>query len=219
MCHCYKICWSVPADRWCSAKVAYGPHPQLLTLGDIVLCDFHNVIVSSSTVISICNAGNLAEISLKGTKVVLWCVMAWIPRVEAVLHKVYKDMPKTQETDDEGDDLHVCSRSQRRNKNISTRGERRKDTKHRLETERNAWYFVYWIWIWGEIYSWGGIHSSLESAPISSMFVRVGKCGACRKKDQVSSATEALTQAAVAVSSAFSPRFQANRQLNNLNQL
>ena len=47
----------------------------------------------------------------------------------------------------------------------------------------------------------GGIHSSLEDAPTSSMFTRAGKSGSSKKKDEGNtSMTEALTQAAVAIS-------------------
>ena len=55
----------------------------------------------------------------------------------------------------------------------------------------------------------GGLHASVEDAPTSSMFMRAGKSSnaASKKKDDGnSSMTEALTQAAVAISSALSPR-------------
>lgn len=57
--------------------------------------------------------------------------------------------------------------------------------------------------IWSEMHV-GGIHSSLEDPPTSSMFVRAGTG---KKKDEGNmSMAEALTQAAVAISSTLSPR-------------
>ena len=61
--------------------------------------------------------------------------------------------------------------------------------------------------IWSEMVV-GGIHSSLDDPPVSSMFVRAGGGGPGKKKKD-SSVSEALTQAAMAISSAISPRHAA----------
>ena len=60
--------------------------------------------------------------------------------------------------------------------------------------------------IWSESVV-GGIHSSLEEPPTSSMFVRAGKGTTSKKKEQSNSAgvSEAIAQAALAFFSAFSP--------------
>lgn len=51
----------------------------------------------------------------------------------------------------------------------------------------------------------GGIHSSLEEEPTSSMFARVGNCDSSKNHQSNSSMSEALTQAAIAISSALCP--------------
>ena len=50
----------------------------------------------------------------------------------------------------------------------------------------------------------GGLHASVDAPTTSSMFSRAGK-PVSRKKDDGNSITEALTQAAAAISSALSP--------------
>ena len=53
----------------------------------------------------------------------------------------------------------------------------------------------------------GGLHTSVDDPPTSSMFVRAGKNDTSSKKKGESSAmAEALTQAAVAISNALSPQ-------------
>ena len=61
------------------------------------------------------------------------------------------------------------------------------------------------IRIWSEMLV-GGIHCSLDNPPVSAMFVRAGKGTNSKKKEGSSSnMTDALTSAAVAISSALSP--------------
>ena len=73
-------------------------------------------------------------------------------------------------------------------------------TMEQLKEKHGTVYTPMQLRIWSESIV-GGIHSSSEEAPTSLMFAKVGK-GPAKKKEQ-SSMSEALTQAAHAISMAF----------------
>ena len=76
-------------------------------------------------------------------------------------------------------------------------------TLEELKEKHGTVYTPMQLRIWSESIV-GGIHSSLEEAPTSSMFAKAGK-GPTKKKEQTSM-SEALTQTALAISTVFSPR-------------
>ena len=76
----------------------------------------------------------------------------------------------------------------------------------KLNEKHGSSYTPMQIRIWSESIV-GGIHTSLTEAPTTSMFMRAGKGDQSKKRDQGnSSMSEALTQAALAISSALLPR-------------
>ena len=64
----------------------------------------------------------------------------------------------------------------------------------------------------------GGLHASLDDSPTCSMFIETGQSAAPKKNDS-NSMTDALTQAAVANSSALSPRPSSQTTLGSPGKL
>ena len=85
-------------------------------------------------------------------------------------------------------------------------------TMEQLKEKHGTVYTPIQLRIWSESIV-GGIHSSLEEAPTSSMFAKAGK-GPTKKREQ-SSMSEALIQAALAISTAFSPRAPLSSSSSN----
>ena len=83
------------------------------------------------------------------------------------------------------------------------REEEVQNTIDQLKEKHGSTYTPMQVQIWSEMVV-GGIHSSLDDPPVSSMFVPAGGGGPGKKKD--SYVSEALPQAAMAISSAISPR-------------
>lgn len=65
----------------------------------------------------------------------------------------------------------------------------------------------------------GGLHASVDDSPTCLMFIRAGQSAAPKKKNDSNSMTDALTQAAVAISSALSPRPSSQTTLGSPGKL
>ena len=80
-------------------------------------------------------------------------------------------------------------------------------TVKKLKEKHGSKFTQMQVRIWSGMIA-GNIHSSLEEPPKSSMFVRAGKEGTVdkRKNEGNSPMADALTKAAVAISSALSPQ-------------
>ena len=169
--------------------------------GDIVSSDFDVVYVCGNSVISIHNLDDLAEIwsdiTERRNKLVLWC--------DGVKTKdnsggVTSSRPR-QATDSESDEEEEAqAKSQKKKKKKSLAQEEKVQTT--MKEKHGTVYTPMQLRIWSESIL-GGIHFGLEEAPTSLMFAKAGK-GPTKKKEQ-SSMSEALTQAALAISTAFSP--------------
>lgn len=212
--------------------------------GDVIQGEFDVGFVSGNSVISISNPADLAEVWLdvnKGRKVVLWC--DGLKSKSGSNTVTSKRRPTRESDEDETDeDTEVMQRGQKKRKKNSAQEEREEKvqrTVQKLKEKHGSSYTPMQIRIWSESIV-GGIHTSLTEAPTSSMFTRAGKGDQSKKKDQGnSSMSEALTQAALAISSALSPRpilpssqpvgtspakvvesrSKCYKQLNDLNQL
>ena len=76
---------------------------------------------------------------------------------------------------------------------------------HELREKHGTSFTPMQYWIWCEMIV-GGLHASVDDPPTSSMFARAGKNDKSGKKGKSSGTmAEALTQAAVALSTALSP--------------
>ena len=175
--------------------------------GDIVSSDFDVGYVCGNSVISIRNPDDLAEIWLDITerrnKVVLWCDGLKMKDSSGGATSSRRRQATGSESDEEEE---IQAKSQKKKKKSSAqedREEKVQTTMEQLKEKHGTVYTPMQLRIWSESIV-GGIHSSLEEAPTSSMFAKAGK-GPTKKKEQ-SSMSEALTQAALAISTAFSPR-------------
>ena len=178
-------------------------------LGDIIQSEFDVGFVSGTSVISICNPADLAEVWMdikKGHKVVLWCDGLKVKSSSSTAVTTRRRPARESDRDESDEDTDVVQRGQKKKKKLSAQEEREEKvqrTIQKLKEKHGSSYTPMQIRIWSESVV-GGIHSSLVEAPTSSMFTRAGKGDSVKKKD--SSMSEALTQAALAISNAFSPR-------------
>lgn len=168
--------------------------------------DFDVGYVSGNSVISIRNKADISELWAdvqKGTKVVLWC-----DGLSGSKGKQKRSLSVDDENESDEDHQEPGKKSVSKKKKRSLAQEEREEevqnTIDQLKEKHGSTYTPMQVRIWSEMVV-GGIHSSLDDPPVSSMFVRAGGGGPGKKKRDTS-VSEALTQAAMAISSAISPR-------------
>ena len=114
---------------------------------------------------------------------------------------------RDQESDgDEDEEPEICTKSWKKKTKTAVQEEREEKVQsilRKLKEKHGTLYTPMQCRIWSEMIV-GGIHTSLEDPPTSSMFARAGS--GKKKEEGNKSMAEALTQAAVAISSALSPR-------------
>lgn len=164
---------------------------------DIIAGDFDVGHVSGGSMVSVRNQADLAEIwaDIKaGKKVVMWC-------------DGLKDVKKNKRSVSTEQDENTDEDRPRAKKRSSQedREERVQTTIENLQKKHGSNFTQMQIRIWSELII-GGLHSSLDDPPTSSMFIRAGKSNNTSVKNKDTNMTEAFTQAAVAISSALSPR-------------
>ena len=175
--------------------------------GDIVQSDFDVGFVSAgNSVVSIRNPADLAEVWAdirKGNKVVLWCDGLKV-KPSSISNRRKRARESDEDETDEADE--TCTRSRKKKTKMSAQEEREEKVQsilRKLKDKHGTSFTPMQFRIWSEMHV-GGIHSSLEDPPTSSMFVRAGT--GKKKGEGNMSMAEALTQAAVAISSTLSPR-------------
>ena len=186
--------------------------------GDIVAGEFDVGIVSSASVISIRSEADVKELWADiqmGKKTILWCDGLKEKPTESVTNvrrkkrKGSSDMElQLDENESDEDTSQTAKRPSVKKRKIlqEEREERVQSTIEKLKEKHGAGFTPMQIRIWGELVA-GDLHSSLDEPPKPSMFVRAGSGGSVgKKKNDSNSLTEAVTQAAVAISSVLSPR-------------
>ena len=113
-------------------------------------------------------------------------------------------------SDSDSEEDILCGSKQSKSRRKKTSREEREDQVHsimdELKMKHGASFTPMQYRIWSEMMA-GGIHASLDDPPTSPMFVKAGKGeNSSKKKNDGTSVAEALTQAAVAISSSLSPR-------------
>lgn len=177
---------------------------------DIIAEDFDVGFISNGNVIIFRSKSDLVEFwsdVRAQKKVYLWC-----DGLKESSCSVVSRRRSTPDVDDAND-----RPAPKKRKNVQEdREEQVQDTIDELKKKHGSAYTPMQIRIWSEMIV-GGIHASLNESPTSSMFVKAGKgCGSAKKKNENNSPmAEALTQAAVAISSALSPR--SNLSINQTN--
>lgn len=188
---------------------------------DIKRRDFDIGVVSGSSVISIRTQADLSEFwsDIKKKKnLMLWCDglrnssedARYVAGNKRSKHCLELDQSEGSESDEE---VHATSRKSGSKKKKKTaqeeREERVQSSMKALKEKHGASFTPMQYRIWCEMIV-GGLHTSVDDPPTSSMFVRAGKNDSSGKKKGESSAmAEALTQAAVAISTALSPQSNA----------
>ena len=112
---------------------------------------------------------------------------------------------ENESDEDHEPEKRSSSKKKKRSLAQEEREEKVQNTIDQLKEKHGSTYTPMQMRIWSEMIV-GGIHATLDDPPVSSTFVRAGGGGSGKKKKYSNAVAEALTQAAVAISSAISPR-------------
>lgn len=165
---------------------------------DITAKDFDVGYVQGSNVIRIRSREDLSEVwadlRRPNSKLVLWCDGL----------KERRNRKRTQnEADSDDDDISVSTAKKR--KQQPGKEEEVKEILESLKKKHDSNYTPMQFRIWAEMVA-GGLHTSTDDHPNTTMFARAGGGTPYRKKSQQSPVAELLTEAATAISSALSPK-------------
>lgn len=178
---------------------------------EIIVGDFDVGYVNGSNMVSVRTQADVAEVwseVLAGKKVVLWCDGLKDGSKDNTTRG--KKNPRTVDENTSDEETHQMSKSKKKKTSQENREERVQCTIEDLKEKHGSDFTPMQVRIWSEMIS-GGLHSSLDEPPISSMFLRAGKGNnSTKKKEDKNCLSEAFTQAAVAISSALSPRGPVN---------
>ena len=172
--------------------------------GDIIKDDFDVGYLQGSTVISLRSAEDLKEVweSVKsGKNITMWC-----DGLKSTKAKRTLDLDSDDEGDDEGEIMGT-----RKKRKKSRRKTKQKETDERVEQiltdlqekHSGSSYTPFQLRIWAEMIA-GGVHTSYDESPATTMFLRAGSVGNAKKKKVP--ATNMLSDAITQLSSALSPR-------------
>ena len=156
-------------------------------LGEDILKDFDIGYLHGNSVVNVRNSDDLQEVwsnVLKGTKVTLWCNGLNIPVHGGDLE----------------DDVAPKPKKKRKRSDIDDTNQAVEDTVKELKQLHSGGYTPMQYRIWAEMVH-GGLHSSMEEPPTSTMFVRCGK----GKSKQKSGSDDTLSNAISQLASALSP--------------
>ena len=194
-----------------------------------MLSDIDVGFLNGSSVITIRNSVDLGDIWAdvkKAKKVTLWC---------DGLKAKCKGSSSRAHRDDDNDDTDEEDFPPRKKRKVDQREEKVHNYINKLQEKHEGQYTPMQIRIWSEMIV-GGLHSSFDDPPESSMFTKAGKSSSGAKKGAVGIA-DALTKAAVAITSSKLPapslplhagsspakqiesRSQCYKQLHDLNAL
>lgn len=179
---------------------------------DVITGEFDVGVVKGSNIISIRNQADLQDFwadILAGKNTILWCDGLKNSSTQGrsgMCTKRKRNSPDENESEGESDEPPKKS-APKKKKVSEEREECVQTTVKKLKEKHGSKFTQMQVRIWSEMIA-GNIHSSLEEPPKSSMFVRAGKEGTVdkRKNEGNSPMAEALTKAAVALSSALSPQ-------------
>lgn len=169
-------------------------HAILDQLQDDVSGDFDVGLIVQGNVIAIRSIHDLKEFWLdvkSGKKVMLWC-------------NGLKEANKRKQSESSDSEIPSAKKLKKKRLSSEEREEHVMDTIEELKEKHGSSYTPMQFRIWSEMMV-GGIHSSLDEPPSSTMFLRAGKVTSSKKKEDSSSVADALTKAAVAISSALAP--------------
>ena len=174
---------------------------------DVVSSDFDVGFLHGSSVITIRNSVDLADIWAdvkKAKKVTLWC--------DGLKAKCKGSSSRTHRDDDD-DDTDEENFPPRKKKKVDQREEKVQNYINKLQEKHEGQYTPMQIRIWSEMVA-GGLHSSFDDPPESSMFTKAGRSSSGAKKGGASAVgiADALTKAAVAITSVISPKPPASSQ-------
>ena len=169
-----------------------GKHTILDQLED-VKDDFDVGLVVQGNVIAIRSVHDLKEFwsdVKSGKKVMLWC------------NGLRETTNKRKQSDVSDSESLPAKKPKKTILSSEEREEQVMDTIEGLREKHGSAYTPMWFKIWSEMLV-GGIHSSLDEPPSSTMFLQAGKSTSSKKKEDSSSMADAFTKAAVAISSIF----------------
>ena len=161
--------------------------------------DFDIGYISGSNMVSIRTQADFADVwvnIISGKNVILWC---------DGLKDTTKKKQKRCRDGNESDEEASVPPPKKKKAGQEEKEERVQSTIEKLRETHGSRFTPMQVRIWSEMIT-GGLHSSFEEPPTSSMFIRAGKGGNSKKKDDKNALSEAFTQAAEAILSAFSPR-------------
>ena len=181
---------------------------------DIVLGDFDVGFLSGNNVITIRSAADLNEFwsdFRAGKKVMLWCDglreahTTNSPSTSASDKRKRGHNHSAQQLDSDEENYQLSKQPAPKRKRVSAeeREDRVQSTIDKLKEKHGPEFTPMQFRIWSEMIV-GGIHSSIDNPPTSAMFTRAGK-GVISSKKKDDSVAEALTHAALTISSALSP--------------
>ena len=165
-------------------------------LGADLIDEFDIGYIQGNTIVSLRSSRDIQEVwssVLKGENITLWCDGL---RKEGQSGAATKKRPNksVQEESDDDEDSGVTKKKKK--KKSKEREEQVEDTMEQLQSMHMKKYTQMQYRVWSEMYV-GGIHSSLNEAPTTTMFLRAGGVALSKKKsDPVS---EALTHLASAI--------------------
>ena len=172
---------------------------------DVITSDFDVGYISGSNMVSIRTQADLSEVwseIISGKNLILWCDGL----KDNSFNKKRKQCQSLNHDENVSDEEAWQAPKSKKKKTLQEeREERVQSTIEKLKEKHGSCFTPMQVRIWSEMIN-GGLHSSFEEPPTSSMFTRAGKGCPSKKKEDKNSLSEAVTQAAVAISSALSPR-------------
>ena len=150
--------------------------------------------IQGNTVVSLRSSKDIQEIwssILKGENITLWCDGL---RKEGRSGSKKRSNKSTQEESDDDEDSGVTKKKKK--KKSEEREEQVENTMEQLQSMHAKKYTQMQYRVWSEMYV-GGVHSSLDEPPTTTMFLRAGGVPPSKKKSDP--VCEALTQLASAI--------------------
>lgn len=176
--------------------------------GDITTEEFDVGFVEGTNVVRIRSSEDLAEfwsdLKKPGTKLFLWC------------DGLIEDRPVSSRKRDCSGDIDSDSELEQlrptagKKRSVATdREDKVQEALTALKEKHSSQYTPMQLRIWAEMVA-GGIYSSFDEPPNTSMFVRAGGGTPCKRKQQDSPMVHALNEVATVLTTALSPRAGAN---------
>lgn len=176
--------------------------------GDISSEDFDIGFVEGANVVRIRSSEDLAEfwsdLKKPGSKLSLWCDGLMEDRH---VHSRKRTCSGDVDSDDELEQVRPTAG--KRKSAATDKEEKVQEALMTLKEKHSSHYTPMQLRIWAEMVA-GGIYSSLDDPPNTSMFVRAGGGTPHKRKEQDSPVVHALSEVATVLTSALSPRVAAN---------